>query len=254
MHFKESRTGSCLKKDNYADKQNEDGQRQETGLRVGRRQEKAEWREVKQVENELCQDAANNTGVAPLRLSCGLVPDFYCCCVSPLLAVILCLLRLLRWCPRVPGENKAEDWTRHLYSGALMESLRLKWQEVKGECTENSRQLHTTAAAVALPNHSTVMLWEVCVRACVLQCACLWVCVCAYVRMMRGGEWVRGFFVYRWLWKDFSDQFFLFTGIIFSLVVGFERFAIRNVFREYSNKITIDFYEYTRRLFWHFSI
>lgn len=41
-----------------------------------------------------------------------------------------------------------------------MESLRLKWQEVKGECTENSRKLHTAAAAVALKNHSTVMVWE----------------------------------------------------------------------------------------------
>ena len=53
-----------------------------------------------------------------------------------------------------------------------MESLRLKWQEVKGECTENSRQLHTTAAAVALPNHSTVMVWEVCVFRRARECVC----------------------------------------------------------------------------------
>lgn len=54
-----------------------------------------------------------------------------------------------------------------------MESLRLKWQKVKGECTETSRQVHTTAAAVALPNDSAVMACRVCVRVCV----CGWVCV-----------------------------------------------------------------------------
>ena len=68
-----------------------------------------------------------------------------------------------------------------------MESLRLKWQEVKGECTENSRQLHTAAAAVALPNHSTVMVWEECgVSLCASVCVC--VCVRERVRAREGKD------------------------------------------------------------------
>ena len=106
--------------------------------------------------------------------------------VFPLsLPVRLCLLRSLHCRRRVPDLSGAEDRAQHLYSGALMESLRLKWQEVKGECTENSRQLHTTTAAVVLPNHSTVMAWRVCVSVCVFVCVCVFV----YVRMAgRGGE------------------------------------------------------------------
>lgn len=91
-----------------------------------------------------------------------------------------------------------------------MESPRLKWQEVKGECTENSRQLHTTAAAVALPNHSTVMIWQLCV--CVFQCAC--VCVYVYVRMREGRRMSEKFFV-----KILCDPVFLFTGIYHPLVI-----------------------------------
>lgn len=65
-----------------------------------------------------------------------------------------------------------------------MESLRLKWQEVKGECTENSTQLHTTAAAVALPNRSTVMVLGACVAVCMCRCVFesggFCVCLCVY--------------------------------------------------------------------------
>lgn len=101
---------------------------------------KVEWHEVKQVENELCQDTEKKiTSVLSPWLSYVLLSDFYCCCVSPSLPVILVMFGV----PRVPSENKAEDWTRHLYSGALMESLRLKWQEVKGERAESSREQQT---------------------------------------------------------------------------------------------------------------
>lgn len=140
------------------------------------------------------------------------------------LAVLLCPLCLLGCCPRVPGENKTEEWTRHLYSGALMESLRLKWQEVKGERTENSRQLHTTAAAVALPNHSAVMVWEVCVWACDSAGMSLWECVCE-IEGREASEWG----VFFCGWKVFCDQLFSFTGIHLLLVTlccgVFERFS-----------------------------
>lgn len=68
---------------------------------------------MKQVENEWCQgDAANNTSAPSLGCHMASYLIFYCCCVvhPPLffLTVILCPLRLLHWCPRVPGENKTE--------------------------------------------------------------------------------------------------------------------------------------------------
>lgn len=167
------------------------------------------WHGVKQVENKLCQDTANNTSVASLQLSYGLASECYCFCVSPFLPVILNLLPLLRWCPPVPGENKAEDWTRHLYLDALMESLRLKWQGVKGESTENSRAPHCHAA-VALPNHSTVMLWEVCV----FQCSG----VCVYEEGEgEVNEWEVS--CVRMVTKDFKEQLFLFTGFLFVLAM-----------------------------------
>lgn len=74
-----------------------------------------------------------------------------------------------------------------------MESLRLKWQEVKGECTENSRQLYTTAAAVDLPSHSTVMVWENgCLK--VQVCVCASVCMC--VRLSEKWKMSQRFIVY----------------------------------------------------------
>lgn len=69
-------------------------------------------------------------------------------------------------CPRVPAQNKAEDRTRNLYSDALMESLRLKWQGVKGESTENSRELHT-ATRLSLCQTTQLCWYGKCVCVCV---------------------------------------------------------------------------------------
>lgn len=103
-----------------------------------------EWRGAGTGKNQMTP--TNQT--RPVWLECGcqddLVEQHYCLCLSrfpPALhsARDVCCQR----CPRVPVENKAEEPTWNLYSDALMESLRLKWQEVKGESTENSRALHT---------------------------------------------------------------------------------------------------------------
>lgn len=119
--------------------------------------------------------------------------------------------------------KKAEDWTRHLYSGALMESLRLKWQEVKGEWTENSRPLHTTAAAVALPNHSTVMVWG----ECVFPCAWAGVYVVEGVREEKASEG-------RFLWADGYGQLFL-------PEIKFISNLSKNFFGEWKLNITLSF-------------
>lgn len=91
-------------------------------------------------------DRTNQT--RPVWLDCGcqddLVEQRYCLCL-PRFPPALHSARdvCCRRCPRVPVENKAEEPTWNLYSDTLMESLRLKWQGVKGESTENSRALHT---------------------------------------------------------------------------------------------------------------
>lgn len=94
------KTGSCQKKgsDCMQTRGNANGYRQAIGLRGGRT-EKAEWHEVKQVENELCQDIAKKkkkiTSVLSPWLSYVLLSDFYCCCTSPSLPVILVMFGAL---------------------------------------------------------------------------------------------------------------------------------------------------------------
>lgn len=131
---------------------------------------------VKKVGNKLCQNTANNKSIAHVWLSYALASKLYCLCVFPFLPITLNLLRLLHWCPPLLGENK-EDWTGHLHSGALMESLRLKWQEVKGESAENSRQLHT---ATLLSLCQTTQLWWYGKSVCVSLFMC--------VKMRRGRQ------------------------------------------------------------------
>jgi len=87
----------------------------------------------------------------------------------PIISIIMYILSscfpfpLQTWSvPPVSGGNAAEERAGRPCPGALMESLRLRWQEVKG-------QLHA-AAAVAPTNRSTVMGWEVCVCVCVCEC------------------------------------------------------------------------------------
>lgn len=155
-----------------------------------------------QVENKLCQDTAN-TSVASLQLSYSLTSECYCFCVSPFLPVILNLLHLLCWCPPVLGENKAKDWTRHLYSDALMESLRLKWQEVKGESTENSREPHT---ATLLSLCQTTQLWWY--GKCVCLCVCFSVQVYVCMRRRKGRRMSERFHVCGWLWRTLRNSSF----------------------------------------------
>lgn len=231
---KKSRPGTwaACKRDNHPDKPNEHGHRQEIGLR-GWKDERKKQSDVRWNRWKTNYVKTWQTTPAQRLSSCHVARYLiFIVVVFPLSpAVILCRLGFLHRCPRVPGENKAEDWTRHLYSGALMESLRLKWQEVKGEWTENGRQLHTAAAAVALPNHSTVMLWEVCVCVPVFGCLCLWV-----KERRRMSE---SLLCVWWLWMDLSNLFFV-SSAFFAIWIAFWGVTLAKLLLTY-------FFEYIRK-------
>lgn len=142
---------------------------------------------MKRVENELCQHRKQHQRTVStaviwpriwfLLLLCFPSPTRYTLSVT--------FVALVSWCARWEQSRGLNSASVFRCTNGITEA-----KMAGGERWVHSRQLHTTAAAVALPNHSTVMVWEVCV----FQRAC--VCAYVYVRMREGRQVSERVFVF----------------------------------------------------------